>query len=288
MLKQGIVFGPWVGEFGWELFSWQAYCRAISRKYQKVIVISRPGNNFLYSDFCDDYLAFEPPVGGVVDSHMNSSVADFNVIEFLKTTVPIETLNEYQWSWLQPLKIGNPPYDHWRAPVSIPGFGNVIPEYKLYKSHSRHKVDVVIHARNRNIRKIDNWSLASWNELVNMFPKGTSIACIGSKEESLHLDGTLDARGYCLEQTVGILSSARCILGPSSGPMHLATLSGCPQVVWTSNPNQNFSRYKYCWNPFCVDVDMLKTNVPSPESVYKLAEKYIDKSQIIEKHLRVG
>ncbi len=288
MSKQGIVFGPWVGEFGWELFSWQAYCRSISRKYQKVIVISRPGNDFLYSDFCDEYLPFEPPEGGVVDSHMNSNVGEFNVIEFLKTTVPLELLNECQWSWLQPSKIGNPPYDHWRAPVSIPGFGDVTPEYRLYRSHSRRNVDVVIHARNRKIRKIDNWSATAWAELVNMFPKGTSIACIGRKEESLHLDGTIDARGYCLEQTVALLSSARCILGPSSGPMHLATLSGCPQIVWTSNPNQNFSRYKYCWNPFCVDVEMLKTSTPSPESVYNLAEKYIDKSQIIEKHLRVS
>ena len=286
MQKSGIVFGPWVGEFGWELFSWQAYCRAISRKYDKVIVISRPGNNFLYSDFCDDYLAFDPPKGGTVDSHMNSTVQKFDVIQFMRSSIPEKELNSHEWNWLQPVKIGNPPYDHWRASVKIPGFGDVTPEYKLYRLSSKKNVDVVIHARNRKIREIDNWPTESWQKLVSLFPKWVTIACIGSKEESLHLEGTVDARGYCLEQTVGILSSAKCILGPSSGPMHLATLSGCPQIVWTSNPNQNFSRYKYCWNPFYVDVDMLLTNNPTSQEVYDLAKKYVNKAQIIEKHVQ--
>jgi len=288
MQKTGVVFGPWIGEFGWELFSWQAYCRAISRKYDKVVVISRPGNNFLYSDFCDDYLPFDPPSSGIVDSHMNSAVQNFDVIQFMKTSIPQEELNTHDWNWLQPTKIGNPPYDHWRTPVRIPGFGDVVPEYKLYRNTDTKHVDIVIHARNRKIREIDNWTVDAWDELIKLFPKNISIACIGSKGESLHLDATHDARGYCLEQTVSILSNAKCIIGPSSGPMHLATLTGCPQIVWTSNPNQNFSRYKYCWNPFCVDVSMLKTNTPKPTEVYALVEKYIEKSKIIEKYLHIS
>lgn len=276
MSKTGVVFGPWVGEFGWELFSWQAYCRSISRKYDKVIVISRPGNNFLYSDFCDDYLTFEPPPGGVVDSHTNSSLKNFDVIQFLRSTLPDAELNEYEWNWLQPMKIGNPPYDHHHAPVKISGFGNVIPEYKLYRKKASQKIDIVVHARNRKIREIDNWSVENWNELIKMLPENVSIACIGTHGESLHLDGTVDARGIPLGETVSILSHADCIIGPSSGPMHLATLSGCPQVVWTSNPNQNFSRYKYCWNPFCIAVDVLSSSNPDPSTVYNLVEKYIN------------
>lgn len=286
--EKGIVFGPWVGEFGWELFSWQAYCRALSRKYDKIIVISRPGNDFLYNDFCDEFIPFDPPSDGIVDSHMNSAVGNFNVTEFLRASIPSSLLQECEWSWVQPQKIGNPPYDHWRAAVEIRGYGEIIPEYKLYRKNAKEKIDVVIHARNRSIREIDNWSVKKWNNLVNLFPSSIKIACIGSVKESLHLDGTSDARGTSLEETIGILSNAECILGPSSGPMHLATLSGCPQVVWTSNPNQNFSRYKYCWNPFFVDVDVIKTSDPSPEDVYMLAEKYIDIAKIVEKHIVAG
>lgn len=279
MHKSGIIFGPWVGEFGWELFSWQAYCRSISRKFDKSIVISRPGNNFLYSDFCDFFVPFEPPFGGTVDSHTNSAVPDFNVAQFLRSTIPGEILQSCDWNWLAPQKIGHPPYDHWRSAVKINGFGDIVPEYKLYRKHSKSDIDVLIHARNRKIREIDNWSIDKWSSLVSMFSDKINVACIGSKGESLHLPGTKDARGIALEKTIELLSSAACIVGPSSGPMHLASLSGCPQVVWTSNPNQNFSRYKYCWNPFFVDVEMLMTSDPEPDQVFAEIKKYIDTNQ---------
>ena len=288
MIKKGIIFGPWVGEFGWELFSWQAYCRSISRNFDVSIAISRPGNNFLYDDFCDLFIPYEPHESGIVDSHTNSAMTDFNVIEFLRSTVPDETLQLCEWNWLKPQKIGHPPYDHWRSPVNVHGFGDIIPEYKLYRNMLEENIDIVIHARNRKIRETDNWNVSRWNDLVSMFPNKTKIACIGSDEESIHLNGTLDARGVSLDKTIGILSGAKCILGPSSGPMHLASLTGCPQVVWTSNPSQNFSRYKYCWNPFFVDVDVIKTSDPSPEDVYRLAERYIDITKIVEKHIAAG
>ena len=30
-----LIAGPWVGEFGWELFAWQGYIRALSRHLKK-------------------------------------------------------------------------------------------------------------------------------------------------------------------------------------------------------------------------------------------------------------
>jgi len=272
--KNGIIIGPWVGEFGWELFSWQGYCRAISKKYEKVIVISRPGNNFLYSDFCDIYLPFEP-AEGTADSHMHSSVSDFNVVEFLKASVHADELANISWSWLGPTKIGNPPYDHWRASVNVSGFGDIVPEYKLYRgSPAPDNVDIVFHARNRQIRKNDNWSAERWVKLQREIESlGLTAASIGTERESTHVDGTLDYRGKSTSETCGLLRKASVIVGPSSGPMHLASLSGCPQVVWTSNPNQNFARYQYCWNPFNTDVSMLMCDDPSVEEVIEQIKK---------------
>ena len=62
-----LIAGPWVGEFGWELFAWQAYVRAISRNYDKTIVISRENSKSLYEDFCDQFISHNP-VGGLADS----------------------------------------------------------------------------------------------------------------------------------------------------------------------------------------------------------------------------
>ena len=58
--KTTLLAGPWIGEFGWELFCWQAFVRKQSRKFDKTIVISRPGNKFIYEDFADEYVEFDP------------------------------------------------------------------------------------------------------------------------------------------------------------------------------------------------------------------------------------
>jgi len=36
-----LIAGPWVGEFGWELFAWQAYVRALSRNFDHTTIISQ-------------------------------------------------------------------------------------------------------------------------------------------------------------------------------------------------------------------------------------------------------
>ena len=43
--------GPFIGEFGMELFTWQGHIRELSKKFDKTIVSSRPMYKFLYKDF---------------------------------------------------------------------------------------------------------------------------------------------------------------------------------------------------------------------------------------------
>ena len=270
MIKKGIVFGPWVGEFGWELFAWQAHCRAIARSYDFCVVVSRPGNDYLYSDFCDLYIPFEPDDSGISDSHMNSAVTNFNIQEFLSATVSHDLLSNHSWQWIPPAKIGHPPYDHWRTAVHVPNAGNVTPEYRLYRGDSiGESADIIIHARNRKIREVDNWDVEKWNSVVSTLKQDYVIACIGQKSSSLALEGTFDCRGKDLKFVTGLMRTAKCIVGPSSGPLHLATLSGCPQVWWTSNPNQNYSRYTSTWNPFGIKSIMLNGINPDPGAVIK-------------------
>ena len=276
--KKGIIIGPWVGEFGWELFAWQAYCRSIAAGYDFVIAISRPTNSEIYNDFADLFLPFEPPSSGVSDSASNTEVTEFDPIAFARASVDIDILTGHDWTYLPPSIIGYPPYDHWRAAVEIPGYGNIVPTYKVLQGKKpENSVDVVLHARNREIRKNDNWDLEKWEQLTRLLiSAGFSVGCIGTKKESLHVGG-LDLRGIDLSETVGILKRASCMIGPSSGPMHLASLSGCNQVVWTGNPNQNVSRYKYFWNPFVTEVEVIGNDSPSPTEVFERFQKICEK-----------
>ena len=118
------------------------------------------------------------------------------------------------------------------------------------------KYDFVIHARNsiKTLRRKDyridnlrNWEEEKWQQLVDKF-KGYKIACIGSELNSFHLNGTEDLRGTKLSTVADLLKSSKLIVGPSSGPMHFASLCLCPQAVW-DNVNSR-GRYVTSWNPF--------------------------------------
>ena len=63
MSERTLIAGPWVGEFGWELFAWQAYVRALSRKFDKTIIICRENSAALYADFANDFIHVNPKTG---------------------------------------------------------------------------------------------------------------------------------------------------------------------------------------------------------------------------------
>ena len=56
-----------------------------------------------------------------------------------------------------------------------------------------------------------------------------------------------------LGQQMDLLASARLCVGPSSGPMHLASLCGCTHLVWCGGPKGEWKRtrahYLKSWNP---------------------------------------
>ena len=55
MSKKMLIAGPWVGEFGWELFCWQGVVRKASKDYDAICIIARPGKQAMYIDILDDF-----------------------------------------------------------------------------------------------------------------------------------------------------------------------------------------------------------------------------------------
>ena len=101
-------------------------------------------------------------------------------------------------------------------------------------------------------------------------------ASIGSEKHSEHIEGTFDCRGFDLESVADILTNCRMIIGPSSGPMHFASLCKCPQLVWTGNKNGlgrgNREKYEKKWNPFGVDVHVCEDGGWNPDVDFILEE----------------
>lgn len=240
-----ILAGPWVGEFGWELFCWQGYLRKLSEDAE-VIVGCRPGHEYLYEDFAHDIYTHNPKC---LETNMWACKGAEQYIPNIKSDSvldPTVGIVGYYRS--------GPPAGHlfWYQRFINYGTGE----------RSKH---IVIHARNTQKWGSDvrNWEENSWNELVSELDG--VVYSIGHPEQSLHIQGTIDKRGIPLHELADIIATARLIVGPSSGPMHFAALCKTNMVVWSGDENKR--RYERDWNPFGVTVDYLPMWNPSPEIV---------------------
>tara|TARA_Y100000593_G_C4302516_1_gene334121 strand:+ start:235 stop:1974 length:1740 start_codon:yes stop_codon:yes gene_type:complete len=266
--KTTLIAGPWVGEFGWELFCWQGYIRSMSKFYDETICISSPHSKFLYEDFCNKFIEFIPDGGVYKDSFFKAGYNLDNIT--MKKLLEDVNVHESKVSLFLPRRIGDPPRTHFSEKFQF-GPLYIGPQYKKLGNYKeKYKNAVLFHARNRSLRKDDNWSAEKWGELNTLLKSlGYETYSVGLKTEALYIEGTEDIRECDQQELLDIMNSARCIFGQSSGAMHLASLCGCPQVIWSTN--YNFDRYTKNWNPFESKVLFLSEMgwQPSVEYVYQ-------------------
>jgi ADP-heptose:LPS heptosyltransferase len=137
---------------------------------------------------------------------------------------------------------------------------------------------LLIHAR--KVHKRDKWNrewpIHNFVEIASRFSMGSScdIVSIGSKNGAERVPGTFDGRDMPLPELCSLMRVAKCVLSPSSGPAHLASLCGCPHVVMTDNEYKkaikgtNKDRYERLWNPFLTPCKVLdKHNWQPPVDV---------------------
>lgn len=267
--ERTLVAGPWVGEFGWEVFAWQAYIRALSRNFDKTVVISRPSSEGLYSDFADEFVSFTPPPAEA-DSFFLQGIDTKSLFKKAIKENNV-TLNKNTTLFL-PRRIGSPPHTHYSEAIKF-GQYTIKPEYIQFGKKKPTEFQYVFHIRARKLRSEDNWEYEKWKVLKKLL-NTDSIVCVGTRTESGFLEGTKDLRGASLSETFDILRNAKCIFGPSSGAIHLSSLCGCPHVVW-GDQSKSLNRHYKNWNPLQTKVLFLGDFLyhPSAEHVY---EKYLE------------
>jgi len=269
--EKTLLAGPWLGEFGWECFAWQGYVRALSRNFDKTIVISRPNSKGLYEDFADEFYGHIPP-NELADSFFMYNV---DTKECLKKTIKQNQISTSKNTTLfLPRRLGLPPHTHYTESVSV-GKYTIIPEYIRFGIKKESPYDYIFHIRSRGLRKEDNWSLENWKKFKSLLGD-KKIACVGTKEEAGWVEGTDDLRSIELGELLVLLRNTKYIFGPSSGVMHLSSLCKIPHVVW-SLP-QNKIRYEQNWNPLNTQVLFLDEFSwhPPPEYVYERFVKWSD------------
>jgi hypothetical protein len=214
--------GPFLGEFGWELLCWQAKLRAMSKQYSQTYVLCRSGHEVLYDDFAETNAIPKPA------SPQGPRDRGVHVIG------PNKELVAYDPVWTM---------DLWRAK----GFMNQ--DFIRFGGNEPPAKVVLIHARSRGHGVERNWFTNDYAGVVaGIRQSGYTVAAVGLKGETVNIEADEDWRGLPLSELVEKMAMAKCIVGPSSGPMHLAALCECPQVVFSSEENR--IRYSLQWNPF--------------------------------------
>jgi ADP-heptose:LPS heptosyltransferase len=240
-----LIAGPWLGEFGWELFGWHAYIRYLAKteSFQKIITISRDRNRLLYEDFSDHILNDERTG--------KCSISKFNNINVEYTKQMKEQLNEitkqYTCTWIYP--------NDDLCFSCINSDKNSFIQFG--KFNEKYKFNVIFHLRNVKHTNSRNYSEKKWEKIIKWcMDNNLKIATIGLSSQTLSLDAGTNLKDISLKTLSDVLYSSQCIVGPSSGPMHFATLCKCPQIVWTDNSrvlrgkHTNRQRYENLWNPF--------------------------------------
>lgn len=231
-----LLAGPWVGEFGWELFCWQAFIRTLSKKYDKTIILGRSGNQFLYEDFSSDYHIYNLPSNAWSDSWFCKEVPLQKMFDYIK---------EVNFKYTDVVT----PYNHSHLTLNNIPIRYPLPTYIQYTSDTiNENYDFILHPRNKKVGNDRNWNRDNWMLLVDkLLNDGYRIASIGTNE-AFQLDGVDDYRNIPLEDTISLLNRCSMVIGQSSGPMHLASLCKTNHFVWSSEKNRN--RYENIWNPF--------------------------------------
>ena len=245
-----LVAGPWCGEFGWELCVWNPVVRKYSEGYDEVIVYGKPGMEYLYKDFAE-YREYDIPHGSTDGCFVNGKIYK----------LPDNIVKQY---------------GRYIMPSNRYVFYSKV--YKSFKIDVEKKQRIIIHARNTNKMGtgIRNWPIEKWRELVARL-SNFEIISIGTKSDALYIENSVDKRSIGLENLILLINSSLCVVGPSSGPMHLASLCETPHVVWTDSKVYDYVgfnnkyRYEKAWNPFNTPVKVIEEDRwnPDVDKVYK-------------------
>jgi len=248
-MPTALVTVPCVAEFGWELMSWQGYLRAESKHYDRVVISSTEAMAPLYADFSWRFLAHN--ITGLRDcllirkvDNPEEKVRAENAVSCIQEELRSEGYTVSVFNTLKAVPISKQEFIR---------FGNPFHSSKIY--------DLLVHARNKMSRDkyygCYNWPLKKWNHMCSALSKrGFTVGAIGTPRDALLPAQVDDLRGLPLTVVMDMMATAKLVVGPSSGPMHLASLCGAPHVVWTGNKystaigGNNRERYEHKWNPF--------------------------------------
>jgi hypothetical protein len=251
-----LVAGPWIGEFGWELMSWQGHLRKLAKDYNEIVVCGPENHEALYADFAHVYIPHR--LNGTRDCwRCNLGHNDISLVN--------SHLNKLGGDLLQPDR---------RVPVTAQTF------IRFGDAAKGAGYDVLLHARHPIGKRPEHaWPAEHCQQVADrLVSKGLRVAAVGTQA---HAPGSAtDLRNLPMAELMNVMAASKLMLGPSSGPIHLASLCGLTHVCWSDQKVQaavastNRQRYEKIWNPLstrAIVIDKFGWN-PPVDAVVEAAE----------------
>jgi hypothetical protein len=253
MVKTAIIAPPCVAEFGWELMRWQGRVRELAKTADKVVVCSTESHLPLYEDMRDKLEFIPHAIEGQRNGHSIADVTNPDELQRASRLVEqrkVDLLDSGAYS------IVTVAHKRWRLHdqdfVQYGAPDDTVPEA------------LVVHARARTWNSKHNWPVGHWDALVNHMRRTKEpVIAIGTKSGAYCPRGAADWRDRPLQNVMNLLAKAFIVVGPSSGPMVLASLCGAPHLVWTDSRKHgtvgvtNKKRFQSEWNPFGTPVHVM-------------------------------
>jgi hypothetical protein len=259
---KALFVGPILSEFGWELMELQGYVRKQAEGFERVLVWTRPGREFLYAGIAT--MVYTHDIKCVSTDHRAHVIHNPDGHD-----ATIESIDE-QKAYLK--KRG---YEIIDCEIPSPDlrFREQFADHGLqsFAKLGRRQPRIVVHMRNK--KHVDNsernYPPELWERIIDGLRHRGPIAAIGTTAEALCLDRCEDYRDIAGEALCDLLANADIVIGPSSGPMHLASLCNAPHVTWTDKASTK-RRYIDGWNPHrtpCAVLMQPKKDFLSPDAI---------------------
>lgn len=246
-MSKAKIWGPFWGEFGWEVAQWAPYVNAHFKPGDRVRC--QPGHAQLYA------------VDGSIEQTYPRPTVRLGGKEF--PMVP-----DMLQPW--PADGSTPPAIY--TSDGVPCIKAPIQPVPLRQDCGHDREWVVLHCR--GIRKCDERNLPEmdWDRVVSgLNDMGIEPVIVGGPDDYLpQFDLKHDLRHGILCDTIHAMRRAKVVVGASSGPMHLAQAAGAPVIVWSGNDRKDKPRYESVWNHHGSPTTFLApTWMPMPDTIIK-------------------
>jgi hypothetical protein len=251
-LTGGKIWGPFWGEFGWEVAQWAPYVNAHFNKERGDILRCQPGHAQLYS-----------VEGAIEQSHPRPTV------RLGGAELPMVPDMLQPWALSHTASDGPPPL---RTHCGVPEIAGKMKPRVVGTAIGRESRYVVLHCRGINKCEERNLGRSPWDRVVcALNARDIKPVIVGTPQDYLPKgDLAHDLRLGPLCDTIFYMRKAKVVVGASSGPMHLAQACNAPVVVWSGNAHKDERRYELTWNHFCSPVDFIATTwKPDPKDIIK-------------------